>query len=85
MWSCLLPPQPDSVILRIANSRRDPKKPCVYVGMTGLDLEERLANHEQGIKDAPVVKRYGLRLLPELYAHLNPRNRCLDALPEHPG
>ena len=24
------------------------------------------------IKDAWVVKRYGIRLLPELYAHLNP-------------
>ena len=58
--------------VRAANPRRDPKKPCVYVGMTGLDPEERFANHKQGIKAAPVVKRYGLRLLPELYAHLNP-------------
>ncbi len=40
--------------------------------MTGLDPEERFANHKQGIKSAAVVKRYGLRLLPELYAHLNP-------------
>ena len=58
--------------VRAAKPRRDPKKPCVYVGMTGLDPEERFANHKQGIKAAPVVKRYGLRLLPELYAHLNP-------------
>jgi hypothetical protein len=55
-----------------ANPNRDPKKPCVYVGLTGLDPEERFANHVQGIKSSPVVKRYGLRLLPELYAHLNP-------------
>ena len=34
--------------------------------------EERFANHKAGIKDAWVVKRHGLRLLPELYAHLNP-------------
>ena len=47
-------------------------QPCVYVGMTGLDPVERLANHQQGIKSASVVQRYGLRLLPELYAHLNP-------------
>ena len=40
--------------------------------MTGLIPEEPFANHKAGIKDAPVVKRYGLRLLPELYAHLNP-------------
>ena len=44
----------------------------MYVGMTGLTPEERFANHQAGIKDAPVVKRYGLRLMPELDAHLNP-------------
>ena len=58
--------------VRAANPKRDPKKPCVYVGMTGLTPEERFANHKAGIKDAWVVKRHGLRLLPELYAHLNP-------------
>ncbi len=58
--------------VRAANPKRDPQKPCVYVGMTGLAPEERLANHKAGIKGASVVKRYGLRLLPELYAHLNP-------------
>jgi hypothetical protein len=40
--------------------------------MTGLTPEERLANHQQGIKSASVVRRYGLRLLPDLFAHLNP-------------
>lgn len=58
--------------VRAANPRRDPKQPCVYVGMTGLTPEERFANHKAGIKDASVVRRYGLRLLPELYTHLNP-------------
>ena len=58
--------------VRAANPGRDPKKPCVYVGMTGLKPEERFANHKQGLKSASVVKRYGLRLMPELYAHLNP-------------
>ena len=58
--------------VRAANPRRDPKKPCVYVGMPGLDPEERFANHKQGIKAASAVKRYGLRLMPELYAHVNP-------------
>ena len=59
-------------VVRAANPRRDPKKPCVYVGMTGLTPEERLANHQAGTKAAWVVKRYGLRLMPELYEHLNP-------------
>jgi hypothetical protein len=58
--------------VRAANPNRDPKKPCVYVGMTGLTPEERFANHKRGIKAASLVTRHGLRLLPELYAHLNP-------------
>jgi hypothetical protein len=58
--------------VQAANPNRDPQQPCVYVGMTGLTPEERFANHEQGIKSASVVKRYGIRLLPEFYAHLNP-------------
>jgi hypothetical protein len=40
--------------------------------MTGLDPEKRFDNHKQGIKSASLVRRYGIRLLPELYAHLNP-------------
>jgi len=58
--------------VRAANPDRDPQKPCVYVGMTGLDPNERFGNHKAGIKAAAVVKRCGIRLLPELYAHLNP-------------
>jgi len=58
--------------VRAENPKRDPKKPCVYVGMTGLTPEERFANHKAGLKDAPLAKRYGIRLLPELCAHLTP-------------
>jgi hypothetical protein len=54
------------------NPLRRADKPCVYVGMTGLNPEERLSNHLSGLKAAWVVTRYGVRLLPELYAHLNP-------------
>lgn len=58
--------------VRMENPSRDKAKPCVYVGMSGLAPEERFANHKAGVKSAWVVERYGLRLLPELYAHLNP-------------
>ncbi len=58
--------------VRAVNPNRDSKKPCVYIGMTGLDPQERFANHKAGIKAASVVKRYGIRLLPEMYEHLNP-------------
>jgi predicted GIY-YIG superfamily endonuclease len=43
-----------------------------YVGMTGLTPEQRFANHKAGIKAASVVTRCGERLVPRLYAHLNP-------------
>ena len=58
--------------VRAANRGRDPEKPCVYVGMTGLTPEERFANHRAGIKSAYVVRRFGVRLMPELFEHLNP-------------
>ncbi len=58
--------------VRAENPLRDPSKPCVYVGMTGLTPEERFANHKAGVKDAWVVNRHGIRLMPELFAHLNP-------------
>src|SRR5438045_7928606 len=43
-----------------------------YVGMTGLTPEERFANHKNGVKAARVVRKYGERLVPRLYQHLNP-------------
>ncbi len=55
-----------------ANPKRDSCKPCVYVGMSGLPPEHRFENHRHGYKSAWTVKKYGLRLLPELYQHLNP-------------
>ena len=35
-------------------------------------MDERFSNHKKGYKSAWVVKKYGLRLMPELYEHLNP-------------
>jgi predicted GIY-YIG superfamily endonuclease len=54
---------------------RNPKgdgKAGYYVGMTGLTPEKRFENHKAGIKAAGVVKKYGERLVPKLYEHLNP-------------
>lgn len=47
-------------------------RPGYYVGMTGLTPEVRFENHKAGRKAARVVNRYGVRLVPKLYAHLNP-------------
>jgi len=54
------------------NPKRDPAKPCVYVGMTGLPVDHRFENHKNGYKAARLVRKYGVRLMPELYEHLNP-------------
>ena len=43
-----------------------------YAVMRGLAPEKRYANHKAGIKAAAIVRRYGERLLPELYQHLAP-------------
>ena len=43
-----------------------------YVGMTGLSPEQRFENHKSGVKAARVVRKHGQRLVPKLYAHLNP-------------
>jgi hypothetical protein len=54
---------------------RNPKgdgKAGYYVGMTGLSPEQRFENHKNGIKAARVVRKFGERLVPKLYAHLNP-------------
>jgi hypothetical protein len=56
----------------LANPARDQSKPILYVGLTGLTPEERFANHKLGIKCSSLVKQFGIRLLPELYKHLNP-------------
>lgn len=47
-------------------------KPCVYVGMTGLDPDVRFDKHKAGIQSNRYVQEFGLRLLPELYDLYNP-------------
>ena len=47
-------------------------KPCVYVGMTGLDPDVRFDKHKAGIQANRYVTQFGQRLLPELYELYNP-------------
>jgi len=57
---------------RDANPDRDMLKPCLYVGCTGLTPEARFKKHKAGIRANSYVERYGIRLLPKLYAYANP-------------
>jgi len=54
------------------NPDYDIRKPCVYVGMTGLNPDERFDKHMAGIKSSRYVRKYGLHLLPQLYEVYNP-------------
>ncbi|MSO45334.1 MAG: hypothetical protein EXQ59_01000 [Acidobacteria bacterium] len=58
-------------VVYLRNPRGDGKA-GYYVGMTGLTPEQWFENHKKGIKAAGVVRRFGLRLVPRLYEHLNP-------------
>ena len=40
--------------------------------MTGTPVDHRFENHKSGYKSPWVVRKYGVRLMPELYEHLNP-------------
>ena len=50
-----------------------PWKPCVYVGATSLDPEERFRQHKTGYKAGRgYVTKYGKYLMPRKYKRLNP-------------
>jgi hypothetical protein len=66
-------------ILRL-NPKRQPSKPCVYVGMTGIPVDQRFENHRNGYKSAWVVRKYGVRLMPELEA-----DKFWALRPQRPG
>ena len=73
---------PDVLLLarfRKCNPNYVDGKPCVYVGMTGLDPDVRFDKHMAGIQSNSYVRRYGLRLLPDLYEGFNPM-RYQDAV-----
>ena len=60
----------DEVLLRKKFLKSNPEyqvgKPCIYVGMTGLDPDTRFDKHKAGVKANAFVKDYGERLAMEL-------------------
>ena len=70
-----------------ANPARDPMKPCVYVGYTSKSPKARIRQHMSGKPGkrgsrvhSSIVYRFGIRLLPDLYAKLNPIRTKEDAM-----
>jgi len=68
-------------VVRLDHPRRKGRE-AYYVGMTGLPIEERFANHKRGYKSAHVVHRYGLELAPEWYADIPAMSFAEAALTE---
>jgi hypothetical protein len=44
----------------------------LYVGQTSRDPDLRFDQHKAGYKASGPVRRFGVRLLPDMVAHLNP-------------
>jgi hypothetical protein len=55
---------------RAAGRRRDPRIPWVYVGASARTPERRFAQHRDGYRSARLVRRFGVRLRPDLYEDL---------------
>jgi hypothetical protein len=68
-------------VVRLAHPRARGKD-AFYVGMTGLPVEERFANHKLGYKSAHVVHKYGVALAPEWYEDIPPMSYEEAALAE---
>ena len=47
----------------------------LYVGQTARDPDWRFDQHKGGYKASGAARRFGVRLLPDLVAHLNPLKR----------
>ncbi len=62
-----------------AGKRRDPRIPWVYVGSSARDAETRFEQHRRGYKSARLVKRFALRLRPDLYDDLPAFRRSAEA------
>lgn len=53
----------------------DPARPGrwgLYVGQTSREPDHRFDQHRAGYRASRAVRRFGVRLLPEMVAHLNP-------------
>lgn len=61
-----------SVYIALLEDRRRACRWGLYVGQTSCDPDVRFDQHKAGYKASGSVKRFGVRLLPELVAHLNP-------------
>jgi hypothetical protein len=61
-----------SVYVVLLHDPRVPERWGLYVGQTSRDPDWRFDQHKAGYKASGAIRRFGKRLLPALYDHLNP-------------
>ena len=62
----------NSVYVILLHDPRGRQRHGLYVGQTSRDPDWRFDQHKAGYKASSAVRRFGVRVLPELVAHLNP-------------
>ena len=68
-----------SVYVVLLHDERRAEPFGLYVGQTSRDPDLRFDQHKAGYKASGAARRFGVRLLPEMTAHLNPL-RAWEAL-----
>lgn len=68
-----------SVYVVLLHDARRPEPWGLYVGQTSRDPDWRFDQHKTGYKASGAVRRFGVRLLPDMTGHLNPM-RAWEAL-----
>ena len=66
------PPHHRVYVVRLDHYPKARGRECYYVGMTGLPIEQRFANHKRGYKGARIVQLYGIELAHELFDGIPP-------------
>ena len=61
-----------SVYVILLHDAGFPERWGLYVGQTSRDPDWRFDQHKLGYKASGAVRRFGVRLLPDLVDHLNP-------------
>ena len=61
------------------NPNMNQRKACFYVGQTIHDPETRFKQHKAGYKANRFAKKYGIRLVPQIFTKFNPISKRKEA------
>ena len=64
---------------RLKNPNMNRRPSCFYVGQSANDPVIRFKQHKKGYKANRYAKKYGIRLVPEIYKKFNPIKKRKEA------